>query len=236
METGSIAEFYDRYAARQLAAGVNERHHMIRDLAVLHGLKDGMRVLEMGCGIGTLTGLLAQRIPNGKLLAVDLSPTSIATARRLLSGAKNVQLLAADVVTAPLDGPFDMIVLPDVLEHIPRDRHAALFARSKALLAPDGHILIHSPDPYYSDWLHASRPDLRQVVDLALHLPDLITTMDGAGLVPIAFQRHSIWCDKPDYMAFVLVHAPKGHSYGERRPSTWTLSSRIRSVILRLFR
>lgn len=235
METDTVADYYDRYSSRQLAAGVNERHHVIRDLAVLHGLKDGMRVLEMGCGIGTFTGLLAHRIPNGKLLAVDLSPTSIATARSLLSGARNVELLAADVVTAPLDGPFDMIVLPDVLEHIPLARHAALFARLKALLAPDGRVLIHSPDPYYSDWLHANRPELLQVIDLPLHLPGLIATMDGAGLVPIAFQRHSIWFDKPDYMAFVLVHAPKGHSYVER-PSTSTLSSRMRSVILRLFR
>jgi len=236
METGTVADFYDRYSSRQLAAGVNERHHVIRDLAVLHGLKDGMRVLEMGCGIGTLTGLLAQRIPNGKLLAVDLSPTSIEKARSMLNEAKNVELLAADVVTAPFDGLFDMIVLPDVLEHIPFDRHVALFARLKSLLTAEGRVLIHSPDAFYSDWLHANRPELLQVIDLPLHLPGLIATMDGAGLVPIAFQRHSIWFDKPDYMCFVLVHAPKGHAFVELEPFTPTLSGRLRSAILRLFR
>lgn len=233
METDNIADFYDRYSIRQQAAGVNERHHVIRDIALAHGLCDGMRVLEMGCGIGTLTGLLASRLPNGTLLAVDLSPASIDRARLLLPGANNIEWRVADVVTAPLEGPFDLIVLPDVLEHIPTQQHAALFARLKLLLAVEGKVLIHSPDPFYSDWIRANRPDLLQVVDIALHLPGLVATIDAAGLVPIAFQRHSIWTEKPDYMAFVLVHAPTGHPYSKRPSPKKNLPSRLHRLFAR---
>lgn len=233
METGTVAEFYDAYSSRQAATGVNARHHVIRDLAVAHGLRDGMRVLEMGCGIGTLTGLLAKCLPNGRLLAVDLSPASIEKARLLLAGVKNVELRVADVVSSPLDGPFGMIVLPDVLEHIPLEQHPALFARLKQLIAPDGRILIHSPDAYYSEWVQANQPDLLQVVDLALHLPQLIGTIHQAGLVPELVQRHCIWSDKPDYMALVLEHAPVGHDYVVRPD---TRKSWLARIIARFFK
>lgn len=210
METGPIADFYDRYVPRQLAAGVNARHELIHDLAVDNGLRDGMRVLEIGCGVGTLTSLLARRLANGSLLAVDLSPESIEQATTRLRRYPHVRFAVADAVTAELPGPFDMIILPDVLEHVPADQHARLFGRLKALLAPAGSILVHSPDPWYSDWLRANRPERLQVVDLALHLPALVANMQAAGLALSRFQRHRIWTEEPDYMALVMRHPPAG--------------------------
>ena len=61
METTIIKDFYDSFAKEQVKTGINERHHLILELALTNGLKDGMRVLELGCGIGTLTGERAQR-------------------------------------------------------------------------------------------------------------------------------------------------------------------------------
>ena len=141
METGPIADFYDRYVPRQLAAGVNARHELIHDLAVDNGLRDGMRVLEIGCGVGTLTSLLARRLANGSLLAVDLSPGSIEQATTRLRRYPHVRFAVADAVTAELPGPFDMIILPDVLEHVPADQHVRLFGRLKALRPTHGTVI-----------------------------------------------------------------------------------------------
>ena len=208
-----IKDFYDGFAVQQARTGVNERHQLIHRLARAHGLADGLRVLEMGCGIGTLTSLIVKDLPNGSLLAVDLSPVSIDRARAMLGHQRQLELRVADVVTDPLPGPFDLIILPDILEHIPLQLHPALFRRLRNDLAPDGRILIHSPDPWYSEYIRATRPELMQVVDLALHLPELVGNIFGAGLIVHHYQRHGIWTNAPDYMALVLAHPPAPGRY-----------------------
>ena len=74
-------EFYDDYVERQLRVGVNERHRSILRYLLRFGLQPHHRVLEIGCGVGTLTGLLADELRDGgRLLGVDLSPRSIEAA------------------------------------------------------------------------------------------------------------------------------------------------------------
>jgi trans-aconitate 2-methyltransferase len=208
METDRIADFYDHFTKRQLAVGVNQRHHAIRDIVLAQGLDPGMRVLEMGCGVGTLTGLLARHLRKGELVAVDLSPVSIEKARIALKGLGHVRLIVADVVNDALPGPFDRILLPDVLEHIPVVLHPALLRRIKADLAKAGRVIIHSPTPEYIEFLRRSRPELLQVVDQPLHLAPLATAIEAAGLIITRYQRHRIWAAVPEYMAIVLEHAP----------------------------
>lgn len=206
--TPEIKAFYDGFAAQQAATGVNERHRSIHRIALDHGLADGMRVLEMGCGIGTLTGLLVKHVPNGTLLAVDLSPVSIERAKAALGHHHQLDLRVADVVADSLPGPFDLIILPDILEHIPLELHPTLFKRLCADLAPGGRIVIHSPEPHYSNHIRVTRPELLQVVDLALDVPTLVARAAEAGLVLHHFQRYGIWTTTPDYMVLVLTHPP----------------------------
>ncbi|MBK7297778.1 MAG: hypothetical protein IPI91_14630 [Flavobacteriales bacterium] len=111
----------------------------------------------------------------------------------------------------------------DILEHIPLDLHLKLFKRFTNLLKEGGRVIIHSPDPFYSDWVRTNRPELMQVVDLALHFPQLITTVHDAGLTVLSLERYSIWSDMPDYFSLVLVPAPVAHAYKEvpRPEPTW---------------
>ena len=192
-----------------------------------------MRVLELGCGVGTLTGLLAAMLPKGRLLAVDLSPGSIAQARERLGGMPRVELAVADVVNDPIEGPFDMVVLPDILEHIPLGQHPKLFLRLRGLLAPQGRVLIHSPDPHYCEWLHANHPELLQVVDQPLHLAPLAAVVAEAGLSVRHYQRHCIWADRPDYMAMLLEHSPAGHDYRQLPAPAPGLQHRIKRALRR---
>ncbi|MBZ0205151.1 MAG: class I SAM-dependent methyltransferase [Flavobacteriales bacterium] len=229
-ETADIREYYDGYVGRQVNAGVNERHHRIRDLTVLHGLRDGMNVLEIGCGVGTLTGLLLKEIPGGRLTATDLSPASVDQARMRLGERSNLVLVAGDSTVKVPEGPFDMIILPDVLEHIPFERQPFLFDQIKKQLAVTGRVVIHSPDPFYCEWLEHNRPELLQVVDLPLHLPGLATEIDRAGLAILHFQRHSIWMDQPDYMALALAHKPSG-AYRTQPQRKATIVDRARHKI-----
>src|SRR5262245_51055776 len=120
----SSSAFYDDYVGRQLNAGVNERHTAILGKLRKCGLRRGDRVLEIGTGVGTLTGLVAAEIgPEGALSGIDLSPASIEAAKKRLAHFKNLTLLAGDALEIVVPGTFDVVVLPDVIEHIPLERH-----------------------------------------------------------------------------------------------------------------
>ena len=210
MANERIRDFYDRFSTSQQIAGVNERHRLILSLAVQHGVSKAASILEIGCGIGTFTGLLARKVERSRILAVDISPASVAAAQERLKGRRNLEMRVMDVVTDPLPGKFDMIVLPDVLEHIPEGDRPALFKKMAAALNTDGKILVHSPDPDHLQFLKDHHPDKLQVIDIPLHLRTIVPEFEAAGLRMSFFQRHAIWNGSPDYMAFVLVHAIAG--------------------------
>lgn len=235
MKDENVAGYYDRYVERQRSAGVNERHHLILQLALAEGLGTAKRVLEIGCGIGTLTGLMSAAAPAARIHAVDLSPASIAAGREALARRTNITWQVADVVHTRPEGTFDLIVLPDVLEHIPEEHHAALFGRLRGLLAPGGRVLLHSPDPYYSEWVRTHHPEQHQVIDLALDLPALIERIHAAGLTLARFQRHRIWMEAPDYMALTLVPPPTMADFKPSAPTVPGWTARLKRRLGRLF-
>jgi SAM-dependent methyltransferase len=96
------------------------------------------RALEVGCSIGVLTGLLAPRCDT--LIAIDASATAIAAAREHASG--NVTF---EVGTLPQDfppGPFDLIVLSEVLYYFVAADLQRVAKLCLDALAPDGEIIL----------------------------------------------------------------------------------------------
>lgn len=202
-----VTSFYDGFAEQQVRTGVNLRHRRIMDWLRTFGLRDGMQVLEIGCGVGTQTFLLAEAIPNGTLLANDISPVSVERARERLAGRKNVEFVVGDIVELGVTGTFDMIVLPDVLEHIPLADHGQLLLQLAKLLKADGKIVIHIPSPQLLEFETAHHPEVLQVIDQPLHLHILLPHVAAAGLYLHAAQHYGLWTDEgPDAAVFVLKH------------------------------
>ena len=98
------------------------------------------RVLEVGCSIGVLTALLAVRADN--LLATDVAEAALAVARRRLDAAPQVRFeRAAFPDTAP-EGPFDLIVLSEVLYYLSAADLRRAAAAAIERLAPGGEVLL----------------------------------------------------------------------------------------------
>src|SRR5687767_3324590 len=75
-----VSTYYDKLWAEletQNKAGVNIRHLTILKNLKREGLGRNSKVLEIGCGIGTLTKLIAKNLGNGKIVGVDISPETI---------------------------------------------------------------------------------------------------------------------------------------------------------------
>jgi SAM-dependent methyltransferase len=106
---------------------------------LLPQLRSGQRLLDGGCGPGTITLDLAELVAPGMTMGVDVEPGLVALARReaLARGASSTRFAAADLCSLPLaDGAFDAVFLHGVLEHLP-DPVAAL-AEARRVLARGG--------------------------------------------------------------------------------------------------
>ena len=99
------------------------------------------RTLEVGCGNGNFTTLIAPCCP--QLVAVDLNADYVAQTKARLSQYEHVEAIAADATKMDFAQPFDTIILLDVLEHIEDD--VELLRRLRRQLAPGGTLLLKVP-------------------------------------------------------------------------------------------
>ncbi len=120
-------------------------------------LKPGLRVLDVGCGPGSISEGLAQAIGLGELHGIDIEPSQVEMAAQAAAerGVSNAEFSVADVTALPFeDGWFDIVHCCDVLAFV-SDTGAAL-DEIKRVLKPGGILgcreiimdsfLIH-PDP-----------------------------------------------------------------------------------------
>ncbi len=222
--TNSTAEYYDDFSERQLKVGVNERHKSIASKLKSRGIQTNEHILEIGCGIGTLTSLLFDLVPNGYITAADLSPKSIEIAKKLYKNKQNVEFVAGDATEYPFSGPFDRIVLPDVLEHIPFELHNKLFFHLSRLLKHNGSILIHIPNPYHSDWWRAQDLPM-QIIDLSVHLPIVVENLKGTGLHITYLEIYGVWQNEGEYQFIELQKESKYSNFTQKteQKSFWQL-------------
>ena len=217
----TVSEWYDGFTDHQQALGVNLRHRTILRNARRAGLRSGMRVLEIGCGIGTVTSLLAKLNAKGSILAVDISPKSIAIARTNLKPHSNVRFLVSDMLDFTSESPFDFVVLPDVIEHIPVEQHPALFNTIARHLAPTGRALINVPCPQVLEYLHVHDPSVLQLIDQPIHADKLLRDVYAAGLVLDSFTTYGLQFDHAEYHSIVL--RPAYNLERLERRSQWAL-------------
>ena len=119
------------------------------------GVEDGMTLLDLGCGWGSLAGWLSERYPGSQILAVSNSRPQ----REWIESVRlpNVRVLTADVNRLELRERFDRILSVEMLEHL--RNYEALFARIASWLEPDGRFFCHvfSHDrfayPYEDGWM-----------------------------------------------------------------------------------
>ncbi|TDC61585.1 methyltransferase domain-containing protein [Actinomadura sp. GC306] len=82
-------------------------------------LRPGLSVLDVGCGPGTITAGIAERVAPGRVVAADSAESVLDEARRNTAGADNVEFAVADVHALDYaDGTFDIVHAHQVLQHV----------------------------------------------------------------------------------------------------------------------
>jgi cyclopropane-fatty-acyl-phospholipid synthase len=107
------------------------------------GLEDGMDVLDLGCGWGSLALYIAERYPACRVTAMSNSRTQAEhiTAAASAAGREAVAAVTADVATFDPGRRFDRILSVEMFEHVRNYRE--LFARLRGWLEPGGRVFVH---------------------------------------------------------------------------------------------
>lgn len=99
------------------------------------------RCLDVGCGDGYVTRLVAVQLPRGSVLGVDPSPRMIEVARAApVPSGTDVRFTAGDVLDLPFQGEFDLVCSFNAL-HWVRDQATALHSLRRAV-RDDGRLLL----------------------------------------------------------------------------------------------
>ncbi len=136
-----------KYSSALWNTGVDDLDQAESDMLAITaeraGLQDGMDILELGCGWGSLTLWNARHYPNSRITAVSNSASQrrFIEARCRQRGLDNVQVITADMNQFSTDMRFDCIVSVEMFEHM--RNWEALLLRINTWLSPAGRLFIH---------------------------------------------------------------------------------------------
>lgn len=123
------AETYDEVSGPQLSWGMEVLERL--------DLRGDEAALDAGCGSGRVTAELVERLPHGRVLAVDGSQAMVAKARERLG--ERADYLVSDLAKLEIVDPVDLIFSTATFHWIPD--HDRLFARIHAALRPGGRLV-----------------------------------------------------------------------------------------------
>jgi len=129
------------WSAKQYVAFEDERTRPARDLLAAVPAIDARSAVDIGCGPGNSTALLAERFPGAVVTGIDSSRDMIEAARKRLP---QLRFEVADIEDWSAPDRFDVILANAVLQWVPD--HAALLPALVAKLAAGGALAIQMPD------------------------------------------------------------------------------------------
>jgi len=184
------ARVYDRVSGPQVAmAGP-----VIERLA----LRGDETVLDAGCGSGRVTKLLLERLPKGRVIAVDAAPSMVEEARAALG--PGVEVIQSDLAELELDERVDAVFSNAVFHWV--SDHDALFARLHAALRPGGRLVAQCGGAGNVERFHEVAKQLGEEEPFAEYLAGWIGPWNFAGpeeterrLVDTGFTHVRAWLD-----------------------------------------
>jgi cyclopropane-fatty-acyl-phospholipid synthase len=106
-------------------------------------LKDGQKILELGCGWGSLSLFMAEKFPNSLISSVSNSKSqkTFIDEQSNKRNIKNLTLITADMNTFQMEEKFDRVVSVEMFEHM--RNYELLMSKIAGFLKPNGKLFVH---------------------------------------------------------------------------------------------
>ena len=198
------AKALDDWSARLYLRFEAERTRPAADLLARVFNDRAKRVVDLGCGPGNSTELLARRFQGADILGLDTSDDMLAQARARLPGARFEK---ADVAQWRSATPLDLIFANAALQWIPH--HLDLMVRLVAQLAPGGCLAVQVPDNF-DEPSHALMRDIAGQAPFREKLATATSTREKIGGFVDYYAALAPHCAEIDMWRTTYVHALPG--------------------------
>lgn len=173
--------------------GIQSKWHHLKFARIAREVAGRRRLLDVGCGPGTLLGVLGDEFDT---VGVDITEPQIAYAREVY-GEPNRTFHACALEELPRDSePFDAVTAVELIEHLPEEMAMSTLRDAVARLRPGGKLVLTTPD-FRSAW-----PIVQRMVDRLgdvqyevqhinrLTRPRLREMLDELGLVEVEVRKY----------------------------------------------
>lgn len=180
-------------------------------------LKKGMKVLDVGCGTGSISRDIAQIVgPSGRVKGIDNTLRFIESGRQTYRNQENLELIHCDLFDFESDEPFDLITSARALQWMSNPKKALV--KMKSLLLPGGTISVLDYDHTGLEWNPEPPKSMEEFYSIFLKwredaglnnqmAKDLATIMQEIGLQSVEVHNSDEHYDRsrPDFHAKVGI-------------------------------
>jgi len=199
-DSDAVRAFYNQFSVeRSVQYAKNSNLRIDKAVArILPLVREDSQVLEIGCGTGLVTEQIARIATSGCVWACDISDEAVALARARCKAA-NVQFRAVDAairfadLSAWLTKAIDLVVMVDVLEHLPLNLHKTLFRNLASVTSPEASVVLTFPSADYQRYLRQQHPEELQIIDEIIELPHLHEVAVANGFAIKHFSLENVW-------------------------------------------
>jgi ubiquinone/menaquinone biosynthesis C-methylase UbiE len=186
------------------------RYALVLDLA------KGKQILDIACGEGYGSSLLAEHATS--VTAVDIDADTISKAKKKYK-KNNLNFIVGAADAIPLeDHIFDYVISFETLEHL--ENHEGMFQEIKRVLKPEGILVISTPDKKkYSDETGYNNP---------YHVKELYKT-DFSSLLNKHFNHHSLFYQNLHFGSIISSNSMTENPLIEYRGNYDTISSHVKN-------
>jgi len=181
-------------------------------LVSVASIEAGHRVLDLGCGTGTLALMIKQACPQATVVGLDLDTRILSIARRkILRAGVEVQLEQGSATAPPFEpASFDRVLSTLVFHHLTTPQKRAALAAARRLLRPGGELHIADWGKPHNLLMQAASMSFRlfdgnetTAVNLAGQLPEMVRE---AGFEAVAETER--WMTPFGTLAFIRAEVP----------------------------